>query len=71
MQVDLDRKTLRYLATLVSPNKQNAPDKEARLLYDNCAIGTRGEFIWFHESIDKLSDEQLFELFNICKNSWL
>jgi len=67
MKVELDRKDLESLVKGICPNYSqfgNELVKKAGHSYSDRYARTD----W--DSLSKLSDEELFQLYNICKNSW-
>lgn len=66
MTVDLDKVDLIALVCGTSPNYN---------LFENTTIKKCGYFMrdnwyWYDHELEKLSEEELLTLYNLCKNSW-
>ena len=68
MKVDLDKKALVDLVNGTSPNYD---------LFDNPLIklcgtfnGSYGTWSWNKDNLEKCSEEQLYDLYKLCRSSW-
>lgn len=68
MKLDLDREDLISLAKGQIPN-YSAMDNPKISAHGSFAA-SYGRWDWNYCSFEKCSDEEIFEIYNICKQSW-
>lgn len=69
MNIDLNRKDLISLVKGAVPNYSAFNDPLVKMC-GNYIGGFLDRWDWDYTKLEELSDQDLFKLYNICKNSW-
>lgn len=68
MKLDLDREDLISLAKGQTPNYSVMGN--SKIKPHGSFSGSYGQWDWNYCSFEKCSDEEIFEIYSICKQSW-